>query len=279
MGDLNADVSAHLRTRLSDLRGHRRLDAVVEAARTAVLVAVPRLRGVQESLVQNNRGDERGAPRARWGARDTATVFALLLGLLAAGLVLPSPRNGRPALSVDDAALWVGLSAIASLAIFSLLERGRLTTFLLGAHTRGAARLYVAFGIVWTVIFAYVVGNWDQVNRFEPERAMGGLVLLGAAVAGIAALAVVARRRDRVALADPLTAAKDEWGRSAADIDPLQEWWTALPRTLTPAERRAADRSYAVTIDVLEREGILRSRDARRLRRKNPSAVWRGDAG
>jgi hypothetical protein len=277
--DLYAAVHAELTTRLSKLRSQPRLDAVVEASRAAVLVSVPRLRSVHARLTRNSTGDGRGASRARWAARDTATVFALLLGLLAAGLVLPSPRNGRPALGVDEAAMWVGLSAIASASIFWLLERGRLTSFLLGAHTRGAARLYVVFGVVWTVVLAYLMGNWDEVDRYEPARATLGIVLLSAAVVGIAALAVVARRRDRVALPDPVTAAKDEWGHSEADADPLRKWWAALPSKLTPAERRAADRSYGTTIDVLERERVLRARDARRLRRKNPAAVWRGDAG
>ncbi|NUJ87856.1 hypothetical protein HOW07_07535 [Plantibacter sp. MCCC 1A11337] len=278
-GDLDADVRAELTTRLSELRGRQRLDAVVEASRAAVLAAVPRLRSAQARLARDSGGDGRRASRTRWGARDTATVVALLLGLLAAGLVLPSPRNGRPALGVDEAAMWVGLCAIVSAVIFGLLERGRLTSFLLGAHTRGAARLYVVVGVVWTVVFAYVVVSWDEVDRYEPARAMTGLVLLGIAVAGIAALAVVARRRDRVALADPITAAKDEWGRSPGDVDPLRQWWAALPSTLTPTERRAADRSYGVTLEVLEGEKMVRARDARRLRCKNPAAVWRGDAG
>lgn len=279
MSDLTTDVGADLAARLPELRTRKRLDAVVEAARAALLVAVPRLRGEYDSLARRRGATTPVSSSPTWGTRDTVTVVALLLSLLAAGLVLPSPRNGRPALGVDNAALWVGLSAIAAFALFAALERGRRDTLLLGAHTRGAWRLFLVVAVVWAGVFAYMLASWDDVDRFEPQLPTVGLVLLAVSVVGIAGLAVIARRRDRVALLDPAVAAKDEWGVSAADADPVVEWWTALPTKLAPAERSVADRSYGTTIDVLEREGIIRAGDARRLRRKNPSVVWRGDAG
>lgn len=279
MSDLTTDVAAELTARIPELRSRKRLDAVVDASRAALLVTVPRLRGEHDRVLRRSAESPTRSSRPTWGMRDTVTVVALLLGLLVAGLVLPSPRNGRPALGVDTAALWVGLSAIAAFAIFAALERGRRDTLLLGAHTRGAWRLFVVLAVVWAVVFAYVALNWDDVDRFEPQLPIAGLVLLGLSVVGMVGLAVVARRRDRAALLDPAVAAKDEWGVSAGDGDPVDEWWAALPTKLAPAERAAADRSYATTIDVLEREDIIRAGDARRLRRKNPSVVWRGDAG
>lgn len=271
-------VVAELKDRIPDLRRRTRLDAVVEASRAALLVAVPRLRGDYDSVVRRAGAAPARPSRPTWGVRDTVTVVALLLGLLVAGLVLPSPRNGRPALGVDTAALWVGLCAVAAFAIFVALERGRRDTLLLGAHTRGAWRLFVVLAVVWAAVFVYMVLNGDDVDRFEPQAPIAGFVLLGLSVVGMAGLAIVARRRDRVALLDPAVAAKDEWGVSAGD-DPIDEWWASLPTKLAPAERSVADRSYGTAIEVLEREGIIRGGDARRLRRKNPSVVWRGDAG
>ncbi|RKT35940.1 hypothetical protein DEU34_0446 [Microbacterium sp. AG1240] len=279
MSDLTTGVGAELKNRIPELRSRKRLDAVVEASRAAVLVAVPRLRGEHDNVVRRADATPARPSRPTWGIRDTVTVVALLLGLLAAGLVLPSPRNGRPALGVDTAALWVGLCAVAAFAIFVALERGRRDTLLLGAHTRGAWRLYIVLAVVWAAVFVYMSLNWDDVDRFEPQLPIAGLVLLGLSVVGMAGLAVVARRRDRIALLDPAVAAKDEWGVSVGDGDPVDEWWASLPTKLAAAERSVADRSYGTTIDVLEREGIIRAGDARRLRRKNPSVVWRGDAG
>lgn len=279
MSDLTTGVGAALKDRIPELRRRKRLDAVVEASRAAFLVAVPRLRGEYDNVVRRSGETPARPSRATWGMRDTVTVVALLLGLLVAGLVLPSPRNGRPALGVDTAALWVGLCAVAAFAIFAALERGRRDTLLLGAHTRGAWRLYIVLAVVWAAVLVYMLASWDDVDRFEPQLPIAGVVLLGLSVAGMAALAVVARRRDHAALLDPAVAAKDEWGVSAGEGDPADEWWASLPTRLAPAERSVADRSYGTTIDVLEREGIIRAGDARRLRRKNPSVVWRGDAG
>lgn len=276
---MTTGVVAELKDRIPDLRRRTRLDAVVEASRAALLVAVPRLRGDYDSVVRRASAAPARPSRPTWGVRDTVTVVALLLGLLVAGLVLPSPRNGRPALGVDTAALWVGLCAVAAFAIFVALERGRRDTLLLGAHTRGAWRLFVVLAVVWAAVFVYMVLNGDDVDRFEPQAPIAGFVLLGLSVVGMAGLAIVARRRDRVALLDPAVAAKDEWGVSAGDDDPIDEWWASLPTKLAPAERSVADRSYGTAIEVLEREGIIRGGDARRLRRKNPSVVWRGDAG
>lgn len=276
---MTTGVVAELKDRIPDLRRRTRLDAVVEASRAALLVAVPRLRGDYDSVVRRAGAAPARPSRPTWGVRDTVTVVALLLGLLVAGLVLPSPRNGRPALGVDAAALWVGLCAVAAFAIFVALERGRRDTLLLGAHTRGAWRLFVVLAVVWAAVFVYMVLNGDDVDRFEPQAPIAGFVLLGLSVVGMAGLAIVARRRDRVALLDPAVAAKDEWGVSAGDDDPIDEWWASLPTKLAPAERSVADRSYGTAIEVLEREGIIRGGDARRLRRKNPSVVWRGDAG
>ncbi|WP_133241761.1 hypothetical protein [Microbacterium sp. Gd 4-13] len=276
---MTTGVVAELKDRIPDLRRRTRLDAVVEASRAALLVAVPRLRGDYDSVVRRAGAAPARPSRPTWGVRDTVTVVALLLGLLVAGLVLPSPRNGRPALGVDAAALWVGLCAVAAFAIFVALERGRRDTLLLGAHTRGAWRLFVVLAVVWAAVFVYMVLNGDDVDRFEPQAPIAGFVLLGLSVVGMAGLAIVARRRDRVALLDPAVAAKDEWGVSAGGDDPIDEWWASLPTKLAPAERSVADRSYGTAIEVLEREGIIRGGDARRLRRKNPSVVWRGDAG
>lgn len=122
--------------------------------------------------------------------------------------------------------------------------------------------------------------NWtEQVAPGNATIPVLGVILLSGSIVGVSALALVARRRDRAARTDPAVAAKDEWGRGAADVDPVEQWWTELPNKLSPAERGAADRSYGVAIDVLERERIIRPADARRLRRKKPPVVWRGDAG
>ncbi|WP_203582275.1 hypothetical protein [Microbacterium hibisci] len=278
MADLTADIGAELRTRLPDLRSHKKLDAVVAASRAAVLVAVPRLRGEHDAVVAR-RGPARPGRPSLWTPREVLALAALLTGFIAAALVLPSPRNGRPALGVDNAALWVGVLAAATLIVFALLEPGRRDSLLFGAHTRNAPKMYIFLAVLWALVFAYMLANWDDVDRWEPALPTTGLVLLGASIVGIAVLAVVARRHDKAALAEPDVAAKDDWGRSAKDADPVEEWWVALPAKLSPAERGAADRSYRAALDVLEREQLIRPADGKRLRRKNPPVVWRGDAG
>lgn len=277
MTDLGSEVDTELMSQLSELRTRKKLDAVVEAARAAVVVAVPRLRSQYTALSERHGAASPQRP-SLWSARSVITVSAFLLGVVAAGIALPSPRDGRPALGVDDASIWVGVLAAVTVLVSALLESGRRDCPMMGAHTRNAPRLYLFLAILWTLVLAYMIGNWDDVNSFEPELPITGLVLLGCAIIGIAVLAVIARRHDRVALSDPAVAAKDEWGVIAGD-DSVGEWWAKLPSALSPVERGAANRSYAVTIDVLERERVIRPRDARRLRRKNPSVVWRGDAG
>lgn len=251
----------------------------MEAARLGVVVAVPRLRAELDAIA-SQRGAAPATPHTSWRSpREIVFISGFLLAIISPALVLPSPRNGRPALGVDTAALWVGVVAAVAIIIFATLEPRRRDSIFIGAHTRNAPRLYLFFAVLWAAVFAYILGNWGEVNRFEPQLPTTGLVLLGLSVVGMAVLWFLARRRDRASREDPAVAAKDEWGKTDAEADPVTQWWTAMPLRLSPAERGAADRSYRVVIDVLESEGIIRPADARRLGNRKPPQVWRGEAG
>lgn len=250
---------------------------MVDAARVGALIAVPRLRG-ELDLVLFRRDPSRHDARPGWTWRDAVVVAGLLVSLLAAGVMLPSPRNGRTALPVDDALAWSALCAAGGLLVFVSAERARRGSRLLGAHTRTAAKLFVIVSIVWTLVLAYVLAHAGDLDGGALPPPAVWMLLLAVAIAGMATLAIVAHRRDRIALTDPAVAARDERGIAPTDVDPLIEWWARFPKKLSPAERGAADASYATTIDLLERERVIRGRDARRLRRKKPPVVWAGAA-
>lgn len=259
-------------SQLAQLRAMPPLAAVVTAARVAAAAAVPRLRG---EMPAGGLDSPSRAPR-RWDGRDVVGVGALLTAMCAAALVLPSPRGGGPALTAEGGLLWTGLCAAVSALSFALLERRRVDMYTLGAQTRTAPRLYVFFSVLWAIVLVWCVTQGAL--RFPDWPQTSGAVLLVAALVTLVSLAVVARRRDRTARTDPRVAAKDAWGRTRDDVDPVTEWWTRFPDRLTAGEREVARGSFERTLEVLVGERIIRPGVARRLRRKGPRAVWAGDA-
>lgn len=270
MNAREADVRAELRDRLGALRRVKRADAVVEAARAAVLAVVPRLRAGLESATRRRAELPPREPTVS-RTHDVMTVTAILLGILSPAMVLPS-RNGDGAFDVGDGAIWAGGFAAASLIWLVIVDSDRVNSKYLGARSGNARRLYVFFAILWAFVFVSMIVQWDETNRYEQEVPIFALVLLAVSSLGALVLAWRSRRADRAHLA--AHGEEDEPDR----LDPVDDWWATMARTLSPAERGAGDTSYRIALEVLVEERVIRERDARRLRRKKPPVVWAGDA-
>ncbi|GEM_PF-5820843 len=273
MPDLESTVRAEIDRRSSELTKAKRLDAVVEASRQSLLAVVPRLEpGLAAATAKRAELPPRPADTSR--GHVTLVVFAMLFGLFAPAMVLPSPRNGRPAIDVDQGALWVGIWAVASLVCFAVLSRRQLTSKYLNPRVKGS-RIFIVFAVIWILTLVYILFNWDEVDMWEPFLPILGTVLLVLSIIGIIVLWVRAKGVEKRYWAEVAAAGGVD---QAAAGDPVAEWWADVPRQLTPAERNDGDNSYGITLRVLEEQGIIRAQDAARLRRKNPPVVWAGDA-
>ena len=122
MSQLKQAVFAELDARRDTLSALRRPRAIVEASRLALCVAVPRM-GVGLAAAQQQRDEHRAAGRptaAMFDRRREAIILVgLLLAAIAAALVFPSPRTGRPALDVGEGAIWLGVVAAASVVLLA----------------------------------------------------------------------------------------------------------------------------------------------------------------
>lgn len=273
MPDLESAVRAEIDRRSGELAGQKRLVAVVDAARQALLVTVPRLQpGLAAATERQAQLPPRPADTSR--GHTTLAVFALLFGAFAPAMVLPSPRTGRTVIDIDQGAIWTGIWAVASLVCFTLLARRQLTSKYLNPRVKGS-RIFLVFAVIWIVTLVYIFFNWDEVDMWEPFLPILGTVMLVLAIIGMFVLWVRARRVEKRYWAE---LAESGGPDPAAIGDPVAEWWGGVASQLTPAERTAGDQSYSVALRALEERGIIRARDAARLRRKNPPVVWAGDA-
>ncbi|MFD4959690.1 hypothetical protein [Microbacterium sp. NPDC058389] len=273
MPDLESTVRAEIDRRSPELTKAKRLDAVVDASRQALLAVVPRLQpGLAAATARQAELPPRPADTSR--GHVTLVVFALLFGAFAPAMVLPSPRNGRPVIDVDQGALWVGIWAVASLVCFALLSRRQLTSKYLNPRVKGS-RIFIVFAVIWIVTLVYILFNWDEVDMWEPFLPILGTVMLVLSIVGMIVLWVRAKGVEKRYWAEVAAAGGVD---PAAEGDPVAEWWAGVAAQLTPAERGAGDTSYGVTLRALEERGIIRAQDAARLRRKNPPVVWAGDA-
>jgi hypothetical protein len=273
MADLESTVRAEIDRRSTELAGVKRLDAVVEASRQALLAAVPRMTASLDSATAN-RAELPLRPAGPRRGHTTLVVLVAIFGALVPAMVLPSPRNGRPALDVDQGAIWVGVWAVAAFVCSVVISRDQLASKYLNPRGRGS-RLFIAFAVIWALTLVYILFNWDDVDRYEPLVPIIGMVMLVLSIVGVLVLWVRARRVEREYWAGVADAGGVD---PAVWVDPVAEWWANVARQLSPAERGAGDKSYELTLTVLEERGIIRAQDARRLRRKNPPVVWAGDA-
>ena len=272
MADLETTVRAELDRRSADLAGRKRLDAVVDASRQALLAAVPRLQPALEVATARQAELPPRAPVTSRG-HTTLMVFALIFGALVPAMVFPSPRADT-VLGVDQAAIWVGIWAAAGLICFALLARRQLTSKYL--HPRGhGSRIFLVFAIIWLLTLAFMLSNWDEVDMWEPLLPVLGTVMLVISILGMVVLWVRARRVEKQYRTDVAAAGGVD---PAAVGEPVAEWWAGVAGQLSAEERAAGDASYRVTLRLLEERGIIRAQDGARLRRKSPPVVWAGDA-
>jgi hypothetical protein len=196
-------------------------------------------------------------------------LLGLLLAMIAPALVFPSPRTGRPALDIGEGALWVGLVAMMSIVLLASQESYRPRSKYLGVQTRGdARRVYLTLAIVWLVVLVYMIASWEDALSAGILPYIG-VVLFVLALAGMITLWLRARRTDRTTAPSP----------TAIAVDPVDDWWAGAASRLSGREVALAEQSYAATLEALERLGITRPADTRRLRRRNPVLVWAGDSG
>ncbi len=272
MSQLKQAVFAELDARRDTLSALRRPRAIVEASRLALCVAVPRM-GVGLAAAQQQRDEHRAAGRptaAMFDRRREAIILVgLLLAAIAAALVFPSPRTGRPALDVGEGAIWLGVVAAASVVLLASQEAYRPRSKYLGVQTRGdARRVYLTLAIIWLVVLVYVLASWSEVPLGEVLPYIGvGLFVLS--LGGMVVLWLRARRTDRTT---PPAA-------TAIATDPVDEWWASAPLRMSDREAVLAKQSYAAALEAMERLGVTRPADTRRLRRRSPALVWAGDSG
>jgi len=243
-------------------------EAVGEASRIALFAAVPDMQRSHDTV---RRGD---APRTAAVAADgrQATrvhevffVVAVVLGLVVPGLVALSPRSGSSALSLDAGLIPAGLCALATLGLFIWLEPYRRSSAFFAGHN-APPRLYLVYGIIWTLLAASVVLlRWDEVD--DPGPAIVGVVMMLAAAAGTVPLWLRARRADAgsTSVADP----------DAAGVD-MSRWWRDVEGFLTPEERTATQTAYRGALDRLQERKVVTESDAAAAAERGPQAAWKG---
>lgn len=272
MATVKQSVLAAIEAERDRLASLKRSRAIVEGSRIALCVAVPRMAAGLDAAEHQREamvtaGRRVTAEFVRW--REVVICVGVLLAISAVAFIFPSPRNGRPAFDVGEGALWVGLFAIAAVALLASQESYRPRSYFLGVQTRGdARRVYLFFAVLWLVAAVYMLVFWSDV----PSGAVlpyVGLVLLIAAIVGMTVLWWRARSSDR-------TTAPAE---TATAVDPVDEWWQGVALRLSSREQSQAENSYTAALEALEAVGITRPADTRRLKRRNPALVWAGDSG
>lgn len=272
MATMKESVFAELEANREHLASLRRSRAIVEGARMALCVAVPRM-AVGLSAAQQRRDELQQAGRPTGATfergREAAILVGLLLAAVAPALVFPSPRTGRPALDVGEGALWVGVVAMASIALLASQEPYRPRSKYLGVQTRGdARRVYLTFAIIWLVVLVYMLVSWEDALS-DGITPYVGIVLFVLALAGMVTLWLRARQTDRTSAPSA----------SAIAVDPVDDWWADAASRLSGREANLGEQSYAAALDAMESLGITRPADTRRLQRRSPALVWSGDSG
>lgn len=242
--------------------------AVGEASRIALFAAVPDMQRSHDSVRRGDALRPNAAPasgvRRATRLHEVCFVVAVVLGLVAPGLVALSPRSGSSALSLDAGMIPAGLCALATLGLFVWLEPYRRSSRFFAGHN-APPRLYLVYGIVWTLLAASVVLlRWDEVD--EPAAVLTGLLMMLAAAAGTIPLWLRARRADASApdAVDPRAPAAD-----------MSHWWRDADAVLTPSEIDAARAAFRGALDRLRERGVLTEADAAAAAARGPQVAWR----
>ncbi|WP_164743510.1 hypothetical protein [Microbacterium sulfonylureivorans] len=248
--------------------GGTREGAVGEASRIALFAAVPDMQRSHDTVRRGDAPRTSGAPAA--GARQATRVHevffvvAVVLGLLVPGLVALSPRGGSSALSLNAGMIPAGLCALATLGLFVWLEPYRRSSAFFAGHN-APPRLYLVYGIVWTLLAASIVLlRWDEVD--DPAPVIIGILMMLAAAAGTVPLWLRARKAD--------AAAETTVDAHAGDPD-MSHWWRDVDGVLTPQERDAVQTAYSAALDRLQERKVLTEADAAAAATRGPQAAWK----
>jgi hypothetical protein len=256
-------------------------DAVEDSWRIALLAADPRARDARERAraqavhAANARRDP-GAARVR----DATTWhriclgFALVLAVVAAGLVMPSRAGGA---TLQQSMLPAGTAALLSVALLWWLEPRRASGSLWGS--RAPAVLHLVCGAMWLLGAAVaVLGRWGEIDAQHPLAVTTGLMMLLVAATLALLLWQRAARADRsgrqsgmARVTGDLIDARD----ATAVFFALDRWWQAAGPA---AMASSSPRLLRVRVEVLARlrlAGVITDLDEQFARIDPPPARWR----
>ncbi|MDY0910326.1 hypothetical protein [Microbacterium sp. CFBP9034] len=287
------DVRRHLEKRSASRPYASSQAAVEDAARVALLVAVPQAQRSrqfirQQAITELNAAREGslreraatvGGPQVPGTLQKVLVVVALLLALAGPALVLGVAGGRRNAFDVQDGALWTGLLELASVALFAWLARFRH-----GSPGRSVtdvpSRLYLFFGILWLGLVALILlFRRGEIDMYEPLLPFLGIALM--VLAGIGALLLW--RRERAVDKRLGLHGVDSGARLVVDDDQpalwraLDDWWRAAPTWLTPEEKSDVSAAFASALAVLHEKGAISSAEAAGAGAVPPWSIWRED--
>ncbi|QKJ20694.1 hypothetical protein [Microbacterium hominis] len=255
--------------------------ATDDAARIALFAAVPELershdmvragevRAVADGTVTANRpANAPASPKSSTALHETTLVVALLLGMIAFALIVPSPRTGRSAIGLDDGLLWSGVLAAATFGLYAWMEPSRRSTRMY--ELRGAATgLLLFFPVLWTVLLATVVARWNEVDL--TASTIAGLTLLVAAIGATTALWWRARAVEHVPAPSSSLTAPDE----ALVTARMDAWWLDVDGLLSADERAAVVSAHRAALQRLKELKVITDADVSRAASTPLPQTWR----